>query len=341
MSSDSSAKSSSKSTSTSTSKSTSPAAGGRRWSLAKAIALQVGIVLLCLLAIEIFLRVADFRDLRLTPEAVRLPYQHDAEIGWVPIPNKVTSFGASINSLGLRDIELAPTTKPTILFIGDSFVYGAGVKDGERFTDRLREQLPDFRIVNAGVAAYGTDQEYLLLRRLWPKIEPKVVVLMVCVENDHRDNATNSVHGHTLKPYYSERDGVWDFRGMPVPRGHKYYYYRNVLAEHSALVRLGIELYMLLRYPAVVVPDPTTKLIGMMRQFVESHGAKFLVGLQLPDPALEPYLQAAHIPYVRMDGADTLPNDGHWSPKGHLTVAERLKGMLTAEKVLAAPPVEQ
>jgi len=323
------------------SSSTDPAAcSRRRWSLARSIALQVGIVFLCLVGIEIFLRVADFRDLRLTPEAFRLPYQYDAEIGWVPIPNKVTSFGVSINSLGLRDIEAAPSTKPTILFIGDSFVYGAGVKDGQRFTDRLREDLPDFRIVNAGVAAYGTDQEYLLLRRLWPKIQPSVVVLIVCVENDHRDNSTNSVHGHTLKPYFSESVGVWDFRGTPVPRGHKYYYHRNMLAEHSALVRLGLEVYMMLRYPAVVVPDPTTKLIGMMRHYVESHGAKFLVGLQRPDPALEPYLRSENIPYARMDGADTLPNDGHWSPKGHVTVAERLKGLLIAEKVLA-PPAEE
>jgi hypothetical protein len=109
-----------------------------------------------------------------------------------------------------------------------------------------------------------------------------------------------------------------------------------VLAEHSALVRLGIEVYMRLRYPAVVVPDPTTRLVGMMRDFAESHGAKFLVGLQLPDPALEPYLAAEKIPYVRMDGAETLPNDGHWSPQGHATVARRLMTLLLGEKALAA-----
>ena len=98
---------------------------------------------------------------------------------------------------------------------------------------------------------------------------------------------------------------------------------------------------MLLRYPAVVVPDPTAKLVDMMRDYVESHGAKFLVGLQLPDPALEPHLKAQNIPYVRMNGADTLPNDGHWSPRGHVTVAERLKGLLIAEKAFAAPQAEQ
>jgi hypothetical protein len=317
--------------------STENAAGAwRSWPRLGAVALQVGILLLCLAGIELFLRVADFRQLRVMPAEFRYPYQHDPELGWVPTPNAVGSHGVRINSLGLRDLELEPSAKPTILFIGDSFVYGAGVKDGERFTDRLRNELPDFRIVNAGVAAYGTDQEYLWLRRLWPSLQPSVVVLIVCVDNDHRDNATNSMHSHTLKPYLVEKDGGWHFAGIPVPRGPSWYYYNNSLAERSALVRLGILIYLRLRYPPVVVPDPTTRLVGMMRDYVESYGARFLVGLQLPDPALEPYLIAEKVPYVRMDGAETLPNDGHWSPRGHITVANRLVALLIAEKALAA-----
>jgi hypothetical protein len=317
---------------------TGPAAGfSRRGSLVRSVALQAGIVLLCAVGLELFLRVADFRDLRRVPEAYRLPYQHDAELGWIPIADKVTSGGVKINSLGLRDIEAAPTVKPTILFIGDSFVYGAGVKDGERFTDRLRDELLDFRIVNAGVAAYGTDQEFLLMRRLWPRLQPSVVVLIVCVDNDHHDNSTNSVHGHTLKPYLAEIDGEWGFRGIPAPRNHTWYYYNNPLAERSALVRLGIELYMRVRHPPVVVPDPTAQLVAMMRDYVVSHGAKFVVGLQRRDPALEPHLKSQNIPYARMDDADTIPNDGHWSPQGHVTVAERLMALLIAEKALATP----
>ena len=46
--------------------------------------------------------------------------------------------------------------------------------------------------INAGVTAYGTDQEYLLLRRLWDRIQPNVVVLMVCVDNDRKDNTVNT-----------------------------------------------------------------------------------------------------------------------------------------------------
>ena len=58
-------------------------------------------------------------------------------------------------------------------------------------------QVPQFRVANAGVAAYGTDQEYLLLRRLWPRIKPSVVVLIFCEINDGDDNSSNIRHGHT------------------------------------------------------------------------------------------------------------------------------------------------
>ena len=133
----------------------------RGMTILRAVGLQVGLVVLTLVGVEIFLRVADFREIRLIPEQnrvpYRLPYQFDEELGWYPIPNKVSPRGERINSMGLRDIEVPPRgTGPTILFVGDSFLYGLAVNAEDRFTDRLREKLPSTRIVNAGVAAYGT-----------------------------------------------------------------------------------------------------------------------------------------------------------------------------------------
>jgi hypothetical protein len=308
----------------------------RRRTWLRSAAFFVVVILLWAGVLELFLRVADFRALRILPESGRLPYEHDPELGWLPIANKIASGGVRLNSLGLRDIEITPTQKPTILFVGDSFVYGLGVKDGERFTDRLRERLPDFRIANAGVAAYGTDQAYLLLRRLWPTLKPRVVMLIVCVENDHNDNSTNSVHGHTFKPYLAPVGGEWKFQGIPVPRNHRWYYRHNWLAARSALVRGAILAYMYVRYPKVVVPDPTGRLVGMMRDYVEAQGAIFLVGLQHHDRALEPHLISRNIPYTRLGDAEIIPGDGHWNPRGHITVAKRILDLFAAQKVIEA-----
>src|SRR6476660_6554333 len=123
-----------------------------------------------------------------------LHYDHDPELGWAPVPGDNSARGPT-NSLGLRDEEAGSVEKPTILFIGDSLVYGGEVSTTERFTDRLRDELPAWRIVNAGVVGYGTDQQLLWQQRLWPSIKPKVVILIVCVSNDRDDNSTNSRYG--------------------------------------------------------------------------------------------------------------------------------------------------
>jgi hypothetical protein len=79
-----------------------------------------------LAAIEIVLRVADFRILREGSSERSLTYQYDAELGWAPIPNSsatvttARTIHARHNSLGLRDIEFARDALPTMLFIGDS-----------------------------------------------------------------------------------------------------------------------------------------------------------------------------------------------------------------------------
>jgi len=117
----------------------------------------------------------------------------------------------------------------------------------------------------------------------------------VCVDNAHEDNSKNARYGRNFKPYLVKVGNEWRFQGIPVPRGHRWYYAHNWFAERSLIVRLALEGYMLVRHPGVLVPDPTNRLVAMMRDFVESKGAKFLVGLQKADPDLEPFLTSQKI----------------------------------------------
>jgi hypothetical protein len=48
-----------------------------------------------------------------------------------------------------------------------------------------------------------------------------------------------------------------------------------------------VSAYVASRHRVVAVPDPTVQLAGMMRAFVESRGARFVVGMQTREPALE------------------------------------------------------
>lgn len=94
-----------------------------------------------LAALEILLRVADFRELREGVDERSLSYRYDAELGWFPVPNSklvatnARTFHAQHNSLGLRDVELAADARPTIMFLGHSFVWGLDAEADERFSD--------------------------------------------------------------------------------------------------------------------------------------------------------------------------------------------------------------
>ena len=146
------------------------------------------VVVVTLAALEVLLRIANFTELRDTVSEHSPGYDYDAELGWAPVPNlssEMTTFRTTHikhNSLGLRDEEFTLDGKPTIMFLGDSFVWGLDSEADERFSELLKPRLPGYKILAAGVAGYGTDQEYLLLKRLWPKVKPAVVVLVFCSE---------------------------------------------------------------------------------------------------------------------------------------------------------------
>jgi len=307
----------------------------------RTIAIQLLILIVTLGVAEGVLRVIDLRYLRAHRIGADRIYNYDAELGWFPVPNSDVSFTGirtirvRHNSLGLRDIEHDTAVKPTIAFIGDSFVWGYDVEQNERFTEALRAKLPGQRIVNAGVTAYGTDQELLLLLRLWDRIKPDVVVLMVCVDNDRKDNTANTRQDGPYKPYFDLAQGA--FKGIPVPWSRHLYFADNWLARNSWVFRVAVSAYVLITHPQVAVPDPTHRLIGMMKELVESKGARFLVGVQFRESALETALTAMKIPYASFDGAEHEFGDGdHWTPKGHEQVAERLLTLLK-ENGVAAP----
>jgi hypothetical protein len=305
---------------------------------------SLGITLVTLAALEVFLRVADFAELRETLTERSLAYSYDAELGWAPVPNSaspITTFRTTHykhNSLGLRDDEFNLDAKPTIMFLGDSFVWGLDSEADERFTELLKARIPDYKILAAGVSGYGTDQEYLLLKRLWPKVKPAVVVLVFCTDNDRSDNSTNIRYFAYHKPYFATQpDGSLALMGQPVPRSHLLYYKDAWLVRNLWLARLATDAYVRLRYPPVSVPDPTEKLVGKIREFVESNGAKFLVGIQGHDDALAGYLEASKIPFVKLEGAAFYTQGGwgpHWTPEGQKFVAERVLGLLSANNIV-------
>jgi hypothetical protein len=323
---------------------TDPAGPDRRARLVRAVGLQLVLLVVTLAAVELILRLADLRELRNDyVEGAGIMFRHDPELGWFPIANMVTEFSGTrpttirTNSLGLRDPEHDRTAKPTIMFLGDSMVWGYDAEAHERFTDILRADFPNLRIVNAGVSGYGTDQQYLLLERFWDLFRPSVVVLIFNGSNDYKDNATNMITEGYYKPHLiRSSDGEWKFVGQPVPKSRHYYFRNNALVRNLWLARVVMTGYVYVRHPAILAPDPTDQLIAMMYNYVTSRGARFAVGLR---DQRAPLLQDRNAATVSLDDAEVYPDYGsHWTPAGHRLVADRLRGLLQASGIPDGSP---
>jgi hypothetical protein len=318
------------------------------WSFLQSLGTIVIITIVTLAALEIILRVADLRELREGVSERSLSYRYDTELGWVPVPGlssdvtNARTIHANHNSLGLRDEEFVLDGQPTIMFLGDSFVWGLDAEAKERFSELLKPRISGYKILAAGVSGYGTDQEYLLLKKLWPKVKPTVVVLMFCTDNDREDNSTNIRYEGYQKPYFATAaDGSLVLQGQPVPQSRLQAIKEDWWVRHSWLVRLANAVYLKLRHPMLRVPDPTERLVDKIKEYVEANGAKFLVGMQTTDASLVRHLEAKHIPFVTFDGAEAYPGagvGGHWTPEGHKFVSERLFGLLSANHLIGNKP---
>jgi len=152
------------------------------------------------------------------------------------------NYSISVNTLGQRDHE-RPRNKPEgvrrVLFVGDSVIFGAGVEFGERCTDRLQTELgPHVDVVNAAVSGWGTDQEFLHLCHEDLALQPDVVVLGLCLQNDVLNNMLpHELFGSAPKPrFVLQDDGLVLLRAAqrvpPTPIGRV-----AQLLRHSRLLR--------------------------------------------------------------------------------------------------------
>jgi lysophospholipase L1-like esterase len=148
-------------------------------------------------------------------------WQPDSQLGWVNIPDASgweSCYGecqirVTINSKGLRDREIpyekeSGTTR--ILMLGDSTTAAMQVALEDTFVKQLEDELVenngDWEVINAGVNAYGTDNELLFYRLEGQKYEPDIVFLNMYLANDvYNNHPTLELRygGQSAKPYFT------------------------------------------------------------------------------------------------------------------------------------------
>ena len=147
--------------------------------------------------------------------AERLLWRHHPGLGWFHVPNCESRFrhrdfdiSVRTNELGLRDGPVVRRASPgaiRCLVLGDSFAWGYGVEEDERFSERIEALQPALQMINAGVSGYGTDQQLLLYRMLGPRLKPDLVLVLLH-GNDFTNNVSRVQYWHA-KPLFGLRDG--------------------------------------------------------------------------------------------------------------------------------------
>ena len=91
------------------------------------------------------------------------------------------------NAQGFRDSGAHPFFGGRVAVIGDSFVFGSGVVQGDVFTSRLSTSDRPFNVWNFGVPGTGPFNALYLWRDYARQIRPQVVVVTVYAGNDAAD----------------------------------------------------------------------------------------------------------------------------------------------------------
>jgi hypothetical protein len=212
--------------------------------------LFIATIIFTLVALEIGLRVYhrewEYTNFRF-PQPNKFTGYHiyDAELGWVPKPERINVWGETVTILkgGIRsngrDEEASENIDKAdhpILTVGDSYTFGDQVSDSQTWPAQL-EKLSGKIVINGGVDGYGVDQAFLRAQHLLNHSRFSTLIFSFIPDDIRRTQM--SVMFATAKPFFDFKNGRLTLENVPVPRPSFLPQKENVLLaapEHSRLV---------------------------------------------------------------------------------------------------------
>ncbi len=172
-------------------------------------------------------------------------------IGFGLVPGEVAYTAdkkVRVNRNGLRGEPVTYERVPgdhRLLFLGDSIVFGYGVDEKDavpsRLGDLLRETHVRTQVINAGVPAYGIDEELRYLEREGIRYRPDWVILGTCW-NDINDNKGVKVSPDGWLVSIGGRDRLRQADSWETP----FMYEVRNLVKRSRLAYAGLNGYRVL-----------------------------------------------------------------------------------------------
>ena len=216
-----------------------------RFSPRRSLALAAIVVVCFFAGLEVVLRLVGVESTTETPRIlarqmdvdITFPFMHgDPELFWSPVPGFEGEFLGKrlrVNRLGLRGPEppqaRGPGTRRVVCF-GDSITFGYGVGEDETYSHYLGQRLAPrgVAVVNAGVTGYTSHQVLGLLQRVGPALQPDVVTVLICWNDQNRRHSTDRSYQARFR----------QAAAIAATLDHLYLY-RAISAGYRALARSG------------------------------------------------------------------------------------------------------
>ena len=342
------------------------------------IALFLGFFLIALIAVEFFIR-AFFPHIK-PSFSERSLWVADSQLGWKHPKNMQTMFyhqdfaiNVQSNENGFRNqlTPLAKKTKPRLLIIGDSYTWGFGVEEEERFSDIIQKRHPEWEIINAGMPCYGSDQSLIYLENIGIHYQPDAV-LYVLFSNDFTDNS-KSLNCWYKKPYFIIKNGELVLKNYPVPQSE----FHEKLARQLLKTHVGslfINVFKILRGETSQADSAShyqsleereNKLTELIIRRIERFSRKnninyFQVSMPLsfwftsPETnkkrrqLLEDMAEELSYPHMTLnhtfgnyEGKTKFDHDSHWNALGNYYTAIEVEAFLQKNNLLVAKPLPE
>jgi hypothetical protein len=223
-------------------------------------------------------------------------------------------------------------SRPRVIVLGDSMVFGDGVEEEERFTERLEADEPHWRVDNLGMTGYGPDLMLRSLEQVGVPLKPKVVILTFYTDDFRRVRPENAGVGFEI-PRFQLRSGR--LVDMAYPHPGFWTTWRTIAAVREVVWRVSraewkLNAAILDRYREDAARTPFTFVILFLpgiadtpndderrmwlRAYAQRTGTAFL---DLTDAIHDPQ---APPPFI--------PNNAHLNPQGHIIVAREIRRLL-------------
>lgn len=248
-------------------------------------------------------------------------------------------------------VERPTPTGPRVVFIGDSFTEGQGVREEDTFVARSRPRFPDAELINCGRRGYDFPRlrEWLDLKLA---LEPQVIVYVMVLNDPHQSEAFHARQAYLDDWILDRRRMVEEGDGAPDPWAPRLV---SLLEDRLEGARVAAETERW--YREMVGPENaegwerTLSDVSAMQASAEAHGARFVVLLFPLMQSLDHYpfadvhrtivtaLEARHVTvydalpsFVGEDAASLWvhPADHHPNERGHALFAASIEETIEA-----------